>query len=365
MRILALLHDSFGGRGGIAKFNRDLLQAFCSHAAVEEVVCLPRVIVDEIGPLPEKLDYRVAASKGKAAFLAHELAVLADRRWFDLILCGHIRLIPLMNLLRARRRAPQGLILHGVDAWDPIGGAVTRAGLHRLDWFLSVSDYTKKRFLDWSGVEARRGLVVPNAVDLDQFKPGPKRADLLARYGLTGKTILMGMGRLDTRERYKGFDEVIEALPSLAKTRPNIAYLICGEGSDRPRLEEKARALGVGDRVVFAGYVPEAEKVDTYRLADCFLLAGWGEGFGIVLIEAMACAVPAIASSLDASAEAVANGRFGQVVDPKNPELLRLAIERALSGPRFVPQGLETFSARAFERRIHEMILDPLAGSKR
>ena len=360
MRILALLHDAFGGRGGIAKFNRDLLTALASHPQVTDVVALPRVIVEAIGPLPQKLDYRAFAAGGKAAFLAAELATLATPRWFDLVVCGHLRLLPLMPLLEVRGRVPLGMILHGVDAWDPYGGAAVRRGLKKLDWFLAVSEVTKQRFLAWTHLAPTKGIVVPNAVDLRQFTPGPKNPALLARYNLAGKRVLMGMARLDARERYKGFDEVMEAMPTLLRTHPDLAYMICGDGTDRARLEEKARTLGIAERVVFTGYVDEAEKVDHYRLADCFLLAGWGEGFGIVLIEAMACGVPSIASNLDASCEAVGNGEFGIVVDPKNQADLIRGIEDALRRPRVVPAGLDTFSFRSFEQRIHARIVAPV-----
>jgi phosphatidylinositol alpha-1,6-mannosyltransferase len=361
MRILVLLHDAFGGRGGIAKFNRDLLTALAGHPRVTEVVALPRVIVEAIGPLPDKLDYRAYAAGGKAAFLAAELAALVTPRWFDLVICGHLRLLPLVQLLELRGRAPLGLVLHGVDAWEPYGGPAVRRGLQRIDWFLAVSAVTKQRFLSWSEVTPQRGLVIPNAVDLTRFAPGPKPPALLARYGLAGKRVLMGMARLDARERYKGFDEVMEAMPGLLVRHPDLAYLICGDGSDRARLEAKARALGLAERVVFTGWIDEAEKVDHYRLADCFLLAGWGEGFGIVLIEAMACGVPAIASNLDASCEAVGNGALGIVVDPKDPADLSRGIEAALARPRGqVPAGLETFSFGSFEARVHDRIIEPL-----
>jgi phosphatidylinositol alpha-1,6-mannosyltransferase len=364
MRILVFLHDAFGGRGGIAKFNRDLLSALASHPATEEVVCLPRVIVEDEGVLPAKLDFRRAAARGNAAYMASMARVLASPGWFDLVICGHLRLMRLMRPLEWRRAAPFGLILHGVDAWEPFGGAEAARALARLDWFLAVSDFTKRRFCDWSGVPADKGLVVPNAVDLAHFTPGPKRPDLVQRYNLAGKSVLMGMGRLDARERYKGFDEVIEMMAAVRDSRPDLAYLICGDGSDRPRLEAKAKQLGIGDAVIFTGYVPEEDKVDHYRLADCFLLAGWGEGFGIVLIEAMACGIPAIASNLDASSEAVGDGKFGLVVNPRDRQQLFAAVEQALARPKTVPAGLETFSAASFERRIHELILDPLAARR-
>jgi phosphatidyl-myo-inositol dimannoside synthase len=79
-----------------------------------------------------------------------------------------------------------------------------------------------------------------------------------------------------------------------------------------------------------------------------------------VLIEAMACGVPSIASNRDASAEAVADGRFGIVVDPLDVGALAHAIEDALSRPNAVPDGLEIFDQPAFERRVHDDILGPM-----
>ena len=145
---------------------------------------------------------------------------------------------------------------------------------------------------------------------------GSKNPDLLQRYGLTGKTVLLTLSRSWTTDNYKGIDEVLELLPALAERIPEIAYLVVGEGDDRPRLEAKARALGIGDRVVFAGFIPESEKTEHYRLADAYVMPGWGEGFGFVYLEAMACGIPALGSKLDGSREALRDGDLGILVDP-------------------------------------------------
>jgi len=135
-----------------------------------------------------------------------------------------------------------------------------------------------------------------------------------------------------------------------------VAYLICGDGDDRLRLEQKAERLGVADRTVFAGYVPEEEKEDHYRLADAFVMPGRGEGFGIVYLEAMACGVPVVASSADASREAVRNGQLGVVVDPDDPDDIKRGIHRALDADRGVPDGLDYFSDDNFEARWHRTL---------
>jgi glycosyltransferase involved in cell wall biosynthesis len=283
------------------------------------------------------------------------------RRWYDLIVCAHIRLLPLVRLLRVRKSVPVGLVLYGIDAWEPMGGLLTRQALRKLAWCAAITNITMERFLSWSGIAPARTFVIHNAVDTSRYSIGLKRADLSARHGLSGSIVLMTLGRLNATERYKGIDEVLEVLPFLLAKRPEIKYLVCGEGTDRMRLEKKARSLGIGEHVVFTGYIDEAEKIDYYRLADCFILAGWGEGFGFALIEAMACGVPVVASNLDGSREALANGELGVIVNPKNPSELMRGIETALTKtPGIVPTGLERFSYDAFEKKVHQLIVEPI-----
>src|SRR5205085_2472692 len=121
--------------------------------------------------------------------------------------------------------------------------------------------------LSWSGVRPEKAYILPNSIDLRQFRPAPKSPKLLRRHDLAGKTIVMTVGRLVSAERYKGFDEVLDLMPMLLEDVPNLVYLIVGDGNDRGRLERKAITLGVADHVVFTGFVSEAEKCDYYNLA--------------------------------------------------------------------------------------------------
>jgi glycosyltransferase involved in cell wall biosynthesis len=363
MRLLTLVTDAYGGLGGIAKFNRDLLAALCSHPAVSEVVALPRVEAAESfseEAFPEGLRYRAETAGEKGHYALAVLKALATEGRFDGVVCGHLNLLPLGALAAKLKRAPLLLIIHGIDAWQPPAGGVmarlARRAIPSVDAFVAVSGVTKERFLGWSGLPESAGHVVPNCIDASAYGPGPKRPDLLARYGLEGRTVLFTLGRLSAAERYKGFDEVIEALPALAADVPDVAYLIAGDGDDRARLEQKASDLGVSDRVVFAGYVPEEEKADHYRLADAFVMPGRGEGFGIVYLEALACGVPVVASSLDASREAVRDGALGRVVDPDDPVDVRRGILAALEAPRGVPEGLSYFSFEWYRERWHDVV---------
>ena len=364
MTLLALLSDAYGADGGIAKVNRDLLGALSAHASVDHVRVFSRVPATGDPVLPAGVELDDAASGGAAAFVAAVGRAVA-RGGYDGVVCGHLHLAPLGALAAARAGVPWALVVHGVEVWGPphwpatqgrLAQAVTRRTLAGVDRVVSVSALTRDRFAKRFGVPTERITVVPNSVDLADYGPGPKRPDLLARYGLDGKTVLMTLARLPSQERYKGVDETMEALPVLAQDIPEIAYLVCGGGDDRPRLEAKARQLGVADRVVFAGYVPEGEKADHYRLADAFVMPGRGEGFGIVYLEALACGVPAVASSADASREAVRDGMLGVVVDPADPASVVSGIRDALGREKGVPEGLEHFSHERFVERWHTVV---------
>jgi glycosyltransferase involved in cell wall biosynthesis len=109
--------------------------------------------------------------------------------------------------------------------------------------------------------------------------------------------------------------------------------------------------------VIFTGRVPEVEKASHYRLADAFVMPGWGEGFGIAYLEAMGCGVPVVASNLDASQEAVRNGDLGIIVNPKAPGEIQRGILAALKWDReVVSPGLEHFSKQNFETRVHRIL---------
>jgi glycosyltransferase involved in cell wall biosynthesis len=207
------------------------------------------------------------------------------------------------------------------------------------------------------GLSAERFEVIPDTYDTGKFRTGPVPLDLRKQLGLKGKKVIYTLARLDPGERYKGIDEVIAVLPDLVKEVPDLAYVVGGKGVDRQRLEEKARSLGLADRVIFAGFIPEAEKADYYRLADLFVMPGWGEGFGIVYLESAACGVPVLGSTLDASAEVIERAGIGEAVNPKNPEELKAAMVRMLKKPMKGPfEGLAVFGQEAFRSKVKQLL---------
>jgi phosphatidyl-myo-inositol dimannoside synthase len=351
--ILMPLSDAFGGFGGIAKFNRDFLTALDSCDVVERVHALPRLIpgvIDEA--IPEAVVYDRKAAAGKLAFMMRMAAHMGGRR--NLVVCGHLNLLaPAWAAARACG-ARLALIIHGIEARTPRRSV--RLIAPYIDTVIAVSRLTAQTFAAWSGVSLDRTFVLPNCVDLVRFVPAERDAGLAARYGLDGCRVLITVGRLSGEERYKGVDAVIAAMPRLLARFPDLKYLVVGDGSDRPRLEAKSMALGVADRIVFAGRIAEAEKVAHYNLADAYVMPSFGEGFGIVLIEAAACGIPVIGSRADGSREALLDGRLGRLVDPHSEDELVDAVTAVLTaGARRCRNPLvHTFSSANFTARAAE-----------
>jgi asparagine synthase (glutamine-hydrolysing) len=359
LRVLALVSDAYGGHGGIAKFNRELLGSIAAMPDCAEVVCLPRVISRPIEVIPDRVRFVTAAARGKLRYMLGLARALADGP-YDLLIIGHINLAAIGVRAARQLGIPSQLIVHGIDAWTPHRRRAVRNSLGATDRIVGVSQLTLDRFNRWAKVDAASQRVLPNSVDLERFVPGPKPADLVEALGLSGKKVLMTFGRLAGEERYKGFDEIIELMPALATEIPDVVYLICGDGPDRGRLEAKCRKLNVAGRVVFAGFVDEERKPDYYRLADAYVMPSCGEGFGIVFLEALACGIPVLGSCVDGGREALLDGQLGELVDPSRPDEIRAGILRTLRRERGVPPGLEQFSREAFGERVASIVDDLL-----
>ncbi len=335
MNILFLVTDAYGGHGGIALFNREL----CAALEGMNITVIPRVVRGLVQDPPPHVRFVAEAAEGPVAYLR---AVAAARRAKpDLVICGHINLLPLAF-------GRPLLVVHGIEAWKR-----RRLPLSRCRGVVSVSALTRDRLVGWSGYDGPT-FVLPNAVHLEEYGIRPKRQDFVARYHLEGKRVLLTVGRLDAAERSKGFDEMLEVLPDLPE---DVVYMIAGGGNDAPRLQLRARELGVASRVVFTGLFADEEKQDLYNLADAYAMPSRGEGFGFVFLEAMACGVPTIGSKLDGGREALLDGRLGMLVDPTNRAELRAAILETLARPeRRIPEGLDYFSFGNFAERSRAII---------
>ena len=351
VHILLLATDAHGGFGGIAQYNRDVIEAMSHFPDVREISVMPRSINSIITELPPRVSYDESCANGLGAYLAGS-ALRAFRGHFDMVYCAHINLMPVAAVIAHVRRVPLVLAIYGIDAWERPEGRVARWAVTAADLVLSISQITLDRFRSWSGVDAGRCAILPNAIHAEDYAMGPKANALARRLGVDARPVILTFGRMSADERYKGFDEVIEAMPRLVQRIPGICYVAAGDGSDRKRLEAKVQSLGVAENVIFTGRIDEAEKADLYRLADAYVMPSSGEGFGFVVLEALACGIPVVASAIDGTREAVRDGELGLLVNPRDTGAVENAIVEAMLRPKGVPPGFDYFSFRNFRARL-------------
>lgn len=353
------------GSGGIQSFSRDL--ALALHAAFPQARLHVHVKNDAgVEGLPAGIGFSTSGQWPARLRTAH-YALTGMRRLRrdrpDLVISTLVNFLPAIAMGRPRCTVA---VVHGIDAWELPEGLRRRA-LGRVERVVAVSRYTRDRVAALPGLDPSRLRVLPNSFDEAAFTPGPKPAALLQRYGLrAGQPVLLTVARLDPAERYKGHAEVLAALPELQRDFPGLRYLIAGQGGYAADLRRQAQALGVAERVIFAGFVPTAELADHYRLADALVMPSRSEGFGIVFLEAMACGRPVIAGNADGSTDALDDGRLGVLVDPADRAALVAALRQVLAGTHpnrllFEPQRLHdevaaAFGAAAFRSRWQALV---------
>lgn len=337
--VLALVTDAFGGRGGIAQYNRDLLAAL---AGGWDILAVPRAAPDTVHQLPRGIS-QIAPSAGRISYAAGALqqAVKAKPR---VVLCGHFYMAPLAAAIARITGARLVVQLHGIEAWERPRSSLLRA-VEGADLMLCVSRYTRAKVLQWSRLDPTRVAVLPNTVD-ERFAPADRQS-ARASFGFASKTTLLSVGRLAPEERYKGHDRVIHSLATLGQSGHDVQYVIAGEGADRARLEDIARSAGVSDRLIFTGHVPAERLPALYSSADLFVMPSSGEGFGIVYLEAMACGTPALGLSAAGASDALGDGELGQLC---RPEQLAEAISAALAKKRPLPDDLRSSVHARFGR---------------
>ncbi len=189
------------------------------------------------------------------------------------------------------------------------------------DGLITVCQALKDRLVEL-GVAAERVTVLRNGVDLDLFRPGD-RAAARTRLGLAAPTLL-SVGHLIER---KGHHLVIEALRQL----PAMTLLIAGDGPERSALEGLSQRLGVADRVRFLGAVAHAALPEIYGAADILVLASSREGWANVLLEAMACGTPVVATRVWGTPEVVARPEAGELAEKRSADGLVAAVHRLLA----------------------------------
>ena len=205
---------------------------------------------------------------------------------------------------------------------------------------------------EWKVPPAKVAMLNPG-VDIDYFTP-PEDVDAVRdRLGWTGRRVLLSVGRL---QRRKGQDIAIAAVAELARSFPDLLYVIVGEGEDHERLRDIVREQAADKHVQFQGELDDTGLLDCYQGCDFFALpnrtiGGDVEGFGMVLIEAQACGKPVIAGRSGGTVDTLDDGVTGVLLDCTSPAELKATLGNWLANPdvpRAMAHGAREFVASRF-----------------
>ncbi len=178
------------------------------------------------------------------------------------------------------------------------------------------------------GISPDHVTVLRNGVDLENFRPfksDAERADARARQRMSG-TVLVSVGQLIER---KGNHLIIEALGHL----PNASLYIAGEGPERARLEKLVIDRGVAGRVHFLGLLGHERLAELYGAADALVLASSREGWANVLLEAMACGTPVVATRIWGTPEVVAAPEAGVLMPERSADGVKAGVRALIANP--------------------------------
>ncbi len=205
---------------------------------------------------------------------------------------------------------------------------LVRAVYPEADAIVAVSPAVARDLEEIAALPAGRVRVIGNPVDLARIRKRAAEEPAHPWPGEREPPLLLAVGRLHWQ---KGFDTLLDALARLRRRR-RLRLAILGEGPERARLERRRRRLGLEDSVLMPGFV--ANPHAWMARASVFVLPSRSEGFGHVLVEALACGCPVVAADCPgAPAQILEGGRYGTLVPVGDAAALARAVEAALDRP--------------------------------
>ena len=343
--ILIASHEFPPGVGGASRF-AELIASALSGDGMRVTVLTPH----PPRPLGEAPAYQrrvvtVPRISGMAhlAWRRHLLRAFRDERP-TAVLATDVMTQRACALLPAAMRHRCAILAHGSEVLanfaEPWPKRLLYTRLYRDGAAIIANSLYTKRLLVEHGVAAEAVHVVHPWLESSWWQRPAHPERVRARFGLTGRRVLLTVGRLSAR---KGQAAVIRALPQVRRVVPDVAYLVVGVGEQEAALRDLCRECGVEDAVRFAGTVADRETLmDCYDACELYVMLSRQagrlvEGFGIAFLEAQARAKPVIAGCSGGMSEALRDGVTGLLVSPDQPDtvaeaIVRLFTDQALAG---------------------------------
>jgi len=218
---------------------------------------------------------------------------------------------------------------------------------------IAISESVKQSLCKYEFIPNSKIFVLTNSIDYLKFNEVFRHRT----YPLDKSIVIGTVSRV---ERVKGINYLLIAMKIILKKYPYSKLEIVGEGSELDELKLLSKKLGISNSVIFFGKL--ANPIPNYGRMDVFVLPSLLEGFGLVLLEAMAAGIPIVATNVHGIKEVVIDGKSGILIPPKNPEAIAKAVTRIIEDPQIhkdlVEEGFNR--ARLFDIQEHLLKLENL-----
>ncbi|MCD6291074.1 MAG: glycosyltransferase family 4 protein [Anaerolineae bacterium] len=348
--------------GGLGKHVMELLPALGRREGITVHLITPRwaggerveeqgnVVIHRVDPPATSGDIYTSAWQTNV-----ELERYAERLWkdvgpFDLIHAHDWLVAFAANALKHTHKTPLIATIHATEKGRGRGhlGSDQALAIHQVEWWLTYeawrviacSEYMASEIREFFNCPADKIDIIPNGVDPTPFQEVAQEdlRGFRAMYALPEEQIVFNVGRIVYE---KGVHVLVEAVPLVLAQMPTAKFVIAGRGPLLGQLRERAWKLGVGEKILFTGFISDEERNRLFYIADCAVFPSLYEPFGIVALEAMAAKCPVVVSEVGGLREVVKHAETGITIYPDNPDSLAWGIVHTLSRPDWARQRAE------------------------
>ncbi len=202
--------------------------------------------------------------------------------------------------IEAKKISGKPLVLHvHATEFDRTGGQgvnqdvynIEKYAMQEADEIVAVSNFTKEKIIKYYGIDSDKITVVHNGVDMSDFKRLPARLEKIKK---TGKQkIVLFVGRITIQ---KGPEYFVRAAKKVLDYYANALFVVAGSGDMQYQMMNEVASLGIGDKVIFTGFLRGDDLIALYQAADLYVMPSVSEPFGIIPLETIANGIPVIVS---------------------------------------------------------------------
>ncbi|SFK65424.1 Glycosyltransferase involved in cell wall bisynthesis [Halogranum rubrum] len=369
MKIIQTPGRFYPHTGGVETYVHDLSKRLSELGHTSKVVCPNHPSEEHIDDFPGGITTRRLTSVGQIAYTELTpmlpVALLQEVKNAD-ILHTHLPTpwsADISTLVGELTNTPTVITYHNDIIGDGIAdyisqaynSTVLRATLRSADQII----ITQENYIESSKQLSQykdKITVVGNGVDIERFQPQSLSQESQRSHGINPDTpTIFFLSVLNRSHDYKGLDVLLQAIKLLNEhDGRSVQLIVGGDGEARSKYEKIAAKLGIENSVNFKGYIPDEELPAIYSSSDVFALPSLSsdqEGFGLVLLEALACGTPVVTTDVVGVADDVRAANLGEVVNRHDPEALAAGIRSVINHQRSVNERGHTFCAENYSWR--------------